>query len=234
MQAPTPPPTFVPGPPGQGRDVATTVEHLKAELAGVSQTPSANAIYEALKNAHKELEQQQEGLESTRRGLLRQLDQIHNDAAQKGIEQRIAQIDQRLAVLDKQLADNEALVAKAAAVPGAVVQPPPDPPRNGPPDEAYAFGAFFTFIVFLPLSIAFARRIWRRSAVAVTKLPQEIYDRFARVDQSLDAIAIEVERIGEGQRYLTRMHTEQGRALGAGPAERIDAVERERERQSRK
>jgi hypothetical protein len=62
-------------------------------------------------------------------------------------------------------------------------------------------------------------------------IPQEIYDRFARVDQSLDAIAIEVERIGEGQRFLTRIHTEQQRALGAGPAERVESKLREAERQ---
>ena len=72
-----------------------------------------------------------------------------------------------------------------------------------------------------------------RSAVAISKMPQEIYDRFARVDQSLDAIAIEVERIGEGQRFLTRMQAEQQRALGAGPAERIEAADREKERQRR-
>lgn len=218
MQQPTPQPPLVPGPPGQGPAIAGS--------------PSANAIYEALKNAHNELQQQQEGLESTRRGLLRQLDQTSNDVARKGIEQRITQVDQRLAVLDRQLADNEALVAKAAAVPGAVVQPPPDPPRSGPPEEAYVLSGIFMFVVLLPISIAYARRIWRRSAVAISKLPQDIYDRFARVDQSLDAIAIEVERIGEGQRYLTRVHSEQ-RAIAAGPAERVELAERERERQSR-
>jgi hypothetical protein len=88
-------------------------------------------------------------------------------------------------------------------------------------------------IVLLPISIAFARRIWRRSAAAVSKLPQDLYDRFARVDQSLDAIAVEVERIGEGQRFLTRMYTEQQRSLGAGAAERVESPERERDRQSR-
>jgi hypothetical protein len=220
MQTLTQQPPLQPGPPGQGPAIAGS--------------PSANAVYEAQRHANNVLREQQRELESQRRQLMRDVEQSDNAVSQKGLEQRIATVDQRLAAMDKQIADNEALVAKSAAVPGAVIEQPPPPPRGGPPEEAYALGAFFVFIVGLPLTIAYARRIWRRSAVAVTKLPQEIYDRFARVDQSLDAIAIEVERVGEGQRYLTRMHTEQGRALGAGPAERIDAVERERERQSRK
>jgi hypothetical protein len=90
------------------------------------------------------------------------------------------------------------------------------------------------FVVALPLTIAYARRIWRRSVGTISALPQEIYDRFNRLDQAVDAIAIEVERVGEGQRYLTRVHADQQRALGAGPAERVEAIDRERERQARK
>ena len=39
----------------------------------------------------------------------------------------------------------------------------------------------------------------------------------------MDSIAIEVERIGEGQRFVTRVLSENGRALGAGAALPIDA-----------
>jgi hypothetical protein len=33
-------------------------------------------------------------------------------------------------------------------------------------------------------------------------------DRFARLEQAVDAIAVEVERISEGQRFLTKLQTE--------------------------
>ena len=33
-------------------------------------------------------------------------------------------------------------------------------------------------------------------------------DRLARIEQAVDAIAIEVERIAEGQRFLTKLQTE--------------------------
>jgi hypothetical protein len=195
--------------------------------------PSPNATYEAFRHQRDVLGNQLSHLEGQRREISQQLRQPGlNTVDQKALESRLGQVDQRIAATEKQIADADANVAKTAAIPGAVIEQP-DPVRNGPPEEAYALGGMFIFVVLLPISIAFARRIWRRSAAAITKLPQDIYDRFARVDQSLDAIAIEVERVGEGQRFLTKMYTDQQRALGAGPAERIDAPERERERQQR-
>ncbi|MGH9419009.1 MAG: hypothetical protein ACRD3J_03475, partial [Thermoanaerobaculia bacterium] len=69
------------------------------------------------------------------------------------------------------------------------------------------------------LSIAFARRIWKRSGQIIAALPKEIADRLARVEQTVEATAIEVERIGEGQRFMTKVlteHTPASMALGVG------------------
>jgi len=63
----------------------------------------------------------------------------------------------------------------------------------------------------MPISIAYARRIWRRSAAAVAAIPQDIIDRFTQIDQAVESIAVEVERIGEGQRFITRVLSEQGK-----------------------
>ena len=60
-------------------------------------------------------------------------------------------------------------------------------------------------------------------------LPRELTDRLTHLEQSVDAVAIEVERIGEGQRFLTRFFTEHGipRAPGEGAAEPIEIKARE-------
>jgi hypothetical protein len=193
---------------------------------------SPNAVYQAFRNQREELGNQVDRLEDQRRDLSEQLrNPMVNDQDKKGLELRIGQIDQRILALEKQIEAADGAVSNAAAVPGAVL-PPPRYERSGPPEEVFVLSGIFMLVVLLPLTIAYARRIWRRGAAAVMTIPQEIYERFARVDQSLDAIAIEVERIGEGQRFLTRLHTEK-QALGAGPAERIDAAARERERQGR-
>jgi hypothetical protein len=200
---------------------------------------SPAAVLEAYRNQRSELRNQLERLENQRENISDQLQRGEgqaplSDADKKGLEQRLGTIDARIADVEKQITVADANVAQAAAVPGSVVPPPPRPPRDGPPEEFFVLGGIFMFVVLLPLSIAYARRIWRKSVGTVSALPQEIYDRFNRLDQAVDAVAIEVERVGEGQRYLTRVHAEQQRALGAGAAAPVEIGERERERQARK
>ena len=183
------------------------------------------AVYRAQVAMRKELGDQLERLQDTRRELASSLNEEGmSSSAKAGIEARIAATDGRIAALDKQIADADASVARAAGVPGAVVEEmPPFVPNNGPPEEAFVIGGLFIVCAVLPLSIAFARRIWRRGAAAVTALPQEMMDRLTRLDQAVDAIAVEVERIGEGQRFMTRVLAEKpaaAAALGAAAEQR--------------
>lgn len=50
----------------------------------------------------------------------------------------------------------------------------------------------------------------RSPRVAGTSPPRELADRLTQLEQSVDAVAIEVERIGEGQRHITRIFSEKG------------------------
>jgi len=43
----------------------------------------------------------------------------------------------------------------------------------------------------------------------------ESTERLERIEQAVDAIAIEVERVSEGQRFVTRLLSERQPALGA-------------------
>jgi hypothetical protein len=63
------------------------------------------------------------------------------------------------------------------------------------------FGAMAFIIVGLPLARAFARRMDRRGEPASAS---EITPRLDRIEQAVEAIAIEVERVSEGQRYTTK------------------------------
>jgi hypothetical protein len=158
-------------------------------------------------------------LEEQRSQLSSQLqDPQVTGADRKGLETRITDVDGRISNLQKALSDADAQVAKAAGIPGAAIDPP-EPPRTGPPEEAFVLGGMFIVIVFLPLSIAYARRIWKRGGQVVAALPREIAERMNRVEQIVESTAIEVERIGEGQRFMTRVLTENtahGLQIGAG------------------
>jgi hypothetical protein len=89
------------------------------------------------------------------------------------------------------------------------------------PEIAVPLGAFATAIICaigIPLARAYARRMDADSRNP--RIPSEVSDRLARIEQALEAVAIEVERISEGQRFTTKLLSE-GR--GAGDARQIQS-----------
>lgn len=72
------------------------------------------------------------------------------------------------------------------------------------------FAMVATIAVGAPLARAFARRMDRDSKSG--RLAPEVSSRLERIEQAVDAIAIEVERISEGQRFTTKLLTERSSA----------------------
>ena len=70
----------------------------------------------------------------------------------------------------------------------------------------------------IPLIRAFTRR-WDRPAVS-DKPSAEISARLERIEQAVEAVAIEVERIAEAQRFSARLMSEQQRSLPKSDAAR--------------
>ena len=186
-----------------------------ADAAVDGATPSAEYLYEAARASRDELRQQLDALVSQRHSLLRELED-HDVAgpATTGMQQRIVQLDGRIAQLDIQIASADAAVVKAAAIPGAVV-PRPEVFREGPPEEVFFIVPPLIFAAMLPIVIAYTRRIWRRGNTVVQQLPSDLSDRLARLEQMGETTALEVERIGEGQRFVTRLLTDRAdRVIG--------------------
>ncbi len=161
----------------------------------------------------------------------------------------------------KALGDEQASVKAQMALQG----PPPAPkpgepgyrPNRGIEGEVIgAIGVTFTLAVLMPIAIAYARRLWRRSA-APAPTADNVGPRLDRIEQAVEAIAIEIERVSEGQRFVTKVMTERPAAarstvraitpdpaapqqqaigeaaspflaLGAGPAEAIRINERQK------
>jgi hypothetical protein len=57
----------------------------------------------------------------------------------------------------------------------------------------------------MPIARAYARRLESRPAAAI---PNDVSARLERMEQAIDSIAVEVERISEGQRFTTRLLAE--------------------------
>jgi len=201
----------VPQAPGAPGAPVTGRPQVFVDGKPLSDTPLAN--YQAMVKQREVLGEQMERLQDERRDISNRLGNTEENlspADKAGLEKRMNTLDGRIDAMDKQIAAADAQVASAAAIPGAVVERPPEQ-RQGPPEEVFVLGGIFMFVAIMPISIAYARRIWRRSAAAVTAIPKDIIDRFTQIDQAVESIAVEVERIGEGQRFITRVLSEQGK-----------------------
>lgn len=61
-------------------------------------------------------------------------------------------------------------------------------------------------IILTPLMRAFGRMLERR--VPQQQLPHDVTSQLARMEQAIEAVAVEVERVSEGQRYATKVLAE--------------------------
>ena len=84
-------------------------------------------------------------------------------------------------------------------------------------------GAMFRVVAIVlgfPIVRMMTKRI-EKQAVAPPQVPAEVTARLERIEQAIDAVALEVERIAEGQRFTTRLLSEragdrEGVRLGDG------------------
>ena len=119
--------------------------------------------------------------------------------------------------IEADIAQNGRLLASAppSSLPVSTETRPGSPaPFGMNPGQLTAIAIVGTLFVLFPMAIAMARNIWRRGSRPVAPPASlESAQRMERLEQAVDAISIEVERISEGQRFMTRLLTE-----GSAPA----------------
>lgn len=120
----------------------------------------------------------------------------------------------RQTIQDARIAQEEAgrVTVIAPGAPGvATSQPPWVPPDDIPPRvQEVAIASMFMLVMIIigfPIARALARRIDRTGHSP--KVPVEVTTQLAQLNQAVEAIAVEVERISEGQRFTTRLLSEQ-------------------------
>ena len=89
-------------------------------------------------------------------------------------------------------------------------------------DNTVGVIAIVSIFVVFPIAFAFARYIWKRTVESPTakSVPNDdLARRMAELQQSMDTMAVEIERIAEGQRFVTKLMSERPAAeipAGAG------------------
>jgi hypothetical protein len=65
-------------------------------------------------------------------------------------------------------------------------------------------------VLGIPLVLVHARKLWMRDSAAKSSASDLSDHRLERIEQAIDAMAVEVERIAEGQRFVTKLLADRG------------------------
>jgi hypothetical protein len=197
--APGPPQPLAPGTPQPAAPVV-------AAFPGV---PTTAAEVAALKARRSELSNQLESAAGRRQRLSSSL--VGKEGADRaGIEARIAVLDQRIMQLESDLSTTGHQLVMAPGTLVATTGPSGQFGRMDPDGVAAITGVFILFVL-APIAFAAARMLWKRTTsrgTAPPQLPPDSSRRLERLEQGMDAIAVEIERISEGQRFVTRLLSE--------------------------
>jgi len=218
MQTPQAPATPAPQP----RPIITTEAGTNVYTV---ETPLTARDIAAIKARREELSDQLMSATRRRSSLADQLKTTTNETARSGLEQRMAVLDERIVQLETDIATTGRVLSSAPAGIAATTESDSYSPGIGS-GQVTAISIVFTVAVLGPMAIGAARMMWKRSnrpslAPAFTETAQ----RIERLEQSVDAIAIEIERVSEGQRFVTKLLSEGQKlpALGAAKREPMPA-----------
>src|SRR5256885_12134845 len=123
-------------------------------------------------------------------------------AAQTGLQDHIGVLDSRAVQLESDLATVGREIAAASPDLMSMAYEPSGPPGDDSFDDGMGAGAATMFVVMSAVYF-FSWRRWKRKArKAPPVLPSADSERLQRLEHGLEAVAIEVERISEGQRFV--------------------------------
>jgi hypothetical protein len=209
-QASAPPPNpvvVIQGGPGSGGPIT------------ISAPRSARDI-DAIQARRDELSNQLRSVDSRRSKLISQLKSTGDPTAIKGLQDRLALLDARQLQIETEIQQTGQQLSSASA--GLIAATSGGGPvfagLSG--GQTLALSIVFTIFVLGPLAVGFARTLFRRSNQPA--LPPAVFkeaaQRLERVEAAVETIALEIERISEGQRFVTKLLSENQPApkLGAG------------------
>lgn len=174
---------------------------------------------DALKARREELSNQLRSVDSRRSKLITQLKQTADATAMRGLEARLALLDARQLQLESDIQQTgEALTSPAASMLATTASPPVFAGLGT--KDVMTLSILSIILIAFPLAAGFSRALWKRAARPgpPPAVFTETAQRLERLEASVDAIALEIERISEGQRFVTKLLSEKQPApmLGAG------------------
>jgi hypothetical protein len=198
-----------PPPPPGGAVVVGTPQAPAAPTTGIDLSAfSANQLRRML----QELRSQRAELADRRSTIGETYERATGDSRQ-GIGERILTLDRNIVSYELEIAR----VGRELATKSGGEQVQPQPSGNPGPgwvrDDDAAGMAFGFSVATGVLVFFFMKRFFRRKYGRMPSQPQQQNmiqgnERLDRIEQAVDTIAVEIERVSENQRFMTRLMTE--------------------------
>lgn len=139
-------------------------------------------------------------------------DQASRDAISQQVRDQINAARQEAIAASKAARAGVPTPPAAPGTEGVTVQQIPWNPNDDVPPRAMGLGIAFivaaaAVLILMPFTRALARAIDRSKTRS--SVPAEVTTQLAQLSQAVDAIAVEVERISEGQRFTTKLLADQ-------------------------
>src|SRR4051812_7574714 len=183
-------------------------------------TPMSARELEALKARRQELSNQLESVDSRRSQLMSEMRTTGDKTAIQGLEDRLALLDKRQLQLESDIATTGQELSSASA--GLAITSPQSNDDSLGSGQIVAISIIGIIFICAPLAFGLMKMLLRRaskSPVPVTALT-ETAQRLERLEGAVDTIAVEIERISEGQRFVTKLLSE-GHAPALVPGKRV-------------
>jgi chaperonin cofactor prefoldin len=217
----------------QQRQRRTTQAPQAPQAPTAPEVPRTPEELEALANKRSELKQQLESVTDRREELADQLEDA-DPAARPGLEARIQMLDERSTRLEREILQADDAIA-VAVVGGVGPGPNEEEETTEAPvsddvvsKDVLANAMLAEALAFVLLGVFFYRWVLRRARDRFSRGAPEDSKRLDQLQNSVDAIAIEVERISEGQRYVTKALNEGFQPAVGAPAGEEALVHRKR------
>jgi|SRR5689334_16662359 hypothetical protein len=181
------------------------------QRAQTLEIPQSHDDMMGLLSQRRMLNEQLEQATDQRKDLLEQMNAAPAEA-KAGFQAELNVISDRIVQLESSLNVIGQEIAGASPALMSMAEEPSSPPDNsGNFEDGVAAGVFSTLggvTVLLLLGRWIWKRFVRRDVPSPRRLPAEDSERLKRLENGIEAMAIEIERISEGQRFVTRLMSE--------------------------
>ena len=232
MQNPTPAPT-APVPPVPA--VVTPTPPPQPSLFEINPQGATRPITQQeisiLRSQRSEMSDQLRSAQNRRERVLNEL-RTAPAGTEPGLQQQYQVLSDRIVAIENDM-EASGRVLRTGQVPASLVLVPPRGSlSSGNRTDDAERGAALAAVILIPIGAVFMWRTFRRRRRGGRRevgMTAEQDSRFERLEQAVDAIALEIERVGESQRYQAKLLTEANMMPAMGGSQKAGEPVRVRE-----